>query len=70
MCSELGRDPACEDEGLREIGDDGLVGVEGGSGEMGEEDEMLSASTDAALRTTGGDGVRELSGSYVQSMIV
>lgn len=70
MCSELGRDPAWEEEGLRETGDDGLVGVEGGRGEMGEEEVMLSASTEAALRTTGGEGVWELSGSYVQSMII
>ena len=37
-----------------------MVGVEGGRGEMGEEEEMLRASTDEARRTVGGEGVREL----------
>ena len=56
--------------GLNEIGEVGWVGVEGGSGEREEDEEMLSARTDAARRTVGGDGVRELSGSRVQCVIV
>ena len=62
---ELGR----ELEG--ETGEEGRVGVERGRGERGGPDEeMLRARTDAARRTIGGDGVRELSGSKVQCMIV
>lgn len=71
MWRELGRDPAWEEEGLREMGEEGWVGVEGGRGERGaDEEEMFRARTDDARRTTGGDGVRELSGSKVQCMIV
>lgn len=57
--------------GLSEIGDEGMVGVKGGSGEMGVDEEvMLSARTDEARRTIGGEGVRELSGSKVHCMII
>ena len=71
MCSELGRDPGWEEAGLSEMGDEGFVGVEGGRGERGVEEEvMLRARTEAARRTTGGEGVRELSGSKVQCIIV
>ena len=47
------------------------MGVKGGMGERGgPEEEMLRARTDAARRTVGGEGVRGLSGSKVQYMIV
>ena len=65
---EEGRDPLpCEGGRPSEIGEEGMVGV-GDRGE--EEEEMLSASTDEARRTRGGEGVRELSGSQVQFMII
>ena len=41
--------------GLSERGDDGCVGVYGGWGEMGEDEEMLRARMEAALRTAGGE---------------
>lgn len=67
----MGREPVWDGVGLSEIGDEGLVGVKGGRGEMGVDEEvMLSARTDEARRTIGGDGVRELSGSKVHCMII
>ena len=67
----MGREPVWDGVGLSEIGDERLVGVKGGRGEMGVDEEvMLSARTDEARRTIGGDGVRELSGSKVHCMII
>ena len=70
MWREFGREPPWEGEGLSESGEGGLVEVEGGRGEMEEEEEMLRAKTDETRRTIGGEGVRELSGSKVQCIIV